>query len=248
EAAIAAEMQHHPAPDAETAWREAAHALVVRRLLLTEAAARGLWRGEADAAGPAAEAAIERLLQAAIVVPTADEEACRLYHRRNPARFRTPDLYEAEHILLAAAPDDDDARAQARRRASALIALLSAAPERFAEHARRWSACPSRDQGGHLGQFAAGTTVPELETFLAALEEGQLCPVPVDTRYGVHVLRLLRRSAGRSLPFEAVRDRIGEMLAAHAWGMAVRQYLMQLAARADVRGVALARASGPLVQ
>ena len=35
--AIAEEIQHHPAPDAETAWVEAARALAVRELLLQEA-------------------------------------------------------------------------------------------------------------------------------------------------------------------------------------------------------------------
>jgi peptidyl-prolyl cis-trans isomerase C len=220
----------------------------VRRLLLSQASDEGLWSGDPDAAGPEAEAAIERLLSDALDVPTADEAACQLYYRRNPQRFRTPDLYEAEHILLAADPDDTEARAGARARAVELIALLATEPQRFAERARAESASPSGAEGGHLGQFASGTTVPEFETFLAALEEGQLCPVPVESRYGVHVVRLLRRAPGRALPFEAVRDRIAETISAHAWRMAARQYLMQLAARADVQGVDLPHAAGPLMQ
>ena len=40
--AIAQEIQHHPAPDAETAWTEAARALAVRELLLQEARRLGL--------------------------------------------------------------------------------------------------------------------------------------------------------------------------------------------------------------
>ena len=40
--AIAREIQHHPAPDAETAWIEAARALAVRELLLQEALRLGL--------------------------------------------------------------------------------------------------------------------------------------------------------------------------------------------------------------
>ena len=36
-AAIAAEAQNHPAPDATTAWNEAAEALAIRQLLLAEA-------------------------------------------------------------------------------------------------------------------------------------------------------------------------------------------------------------------
>ena len=35
--AIAAEMQNHPAPDADAAWQAAARALVTRQLLLDEA-------------------------------------------------------------------------------------------------------------------------------------------------------------------------------------------------------------------
>jgi hypothetical protein len=42
EAAIAAEAQNHPAPDAETAWREAAEALAIRQLLLIEADRLGI--------------------------------------------------------------------------------------------------------------------------------------------------------------------------------------------------------------
>ena len=248
EAAIATEMQHHPAASPSAAWQEAARALVVRRLLLVEAAGRGLWTGALDAAGPAAEAAIERLLAAEVTTPTANEADCRRFYRQNASKFRSRDLYEAQHILLAAAPDDDEARPVAKARAIALIALLVQAPDRFGALARRESACPSKECDGHLGQFTAGTTVPEFETFLAAIEEGQLCPVPVETRFGYHVVRLLRRWPGHPLPFEAVQERVAAMLSDHAWRMAVRQYLMRLAAAAEVTGVDLPHASGPLLQ
>jgi len=36
-AAIAAEVQNHPAPDADTAWESAARALVFRQMLIEEA-------------------------------------------------------------------------------------------------------------------------------------------------------------------------------------------------------------------
>ncbi|MCF6595257.1 hypothetical protein, partial [Escherichia coli] len=41
-AEIAAEMQHHPANEAEATWHSAAEAVVLRRLLLAEASHRGL--------------------------------------------------------------------------------------------------------------------------------------------------------------------------------------------------------------
>ena len=50
--AIAQEIQHHPAEDAETAWREAARALAIRELLLQEARRLGIEaESEADEAG-----------------------------------------------------------------------------------------------------------------------------------------------------------------------------------------------------
>ena len=65
--AIAAEAQHHPAPDAQAAWNAAAEALAVRQLLLDEAERLGIeGSGLADADGRplcGEEARIEALLR-----------------------------------------------------------------------------------------------------------------------------------------------------------------------------------------
>jgi peptidyl-prolyl cis-trans isomerase C len=132
--------------------------------------------------------------------------------------------------------------------AEALIAEIRREPAVFAELARIHSACPSGQTGGSLGQITRGQTVPEFETFLVALESGQLCPVPVPTPYGYHILRLDRRLDGRDLPFEAVRTAIAEYLREHAMTLAVRQYIQLLAGQANLEGIDLAAAASPLVQ
>ncbi|MEZ5669671.1 MAG: peptidylprolyl isomerase [Alphaproteobacteria bacterium] len=252
EAAILAEAQNHPAADAAAALAEAREALVVRELLHQEAMRRGLApqprtgdprRREADD-----ETAIRSLIEDEISVPEADEATCRRYYDNNRSRFRSPDLYEAAHILYAAQPDDRAAYAAAELRARAALARLSADPGAFAALAQAESACPSGRDGGRLGQVARGDTVPEVETFLAALSEGQLCPVPVKSRYGVHVLRLDRKLPGRDLPFEAVHRRIAERLQEASWRRAVAQYVRVLAGRARIDGIAIDSASSPLVQ
>jgi peptidyl-prolyl cis-trans isomerase C len=147
-------------------------------------------------------------------------------------------------------PDPEDAAAttQAKQQAAAALAEVVAAPQRFGDLARELSACPSAAQGGNLGQITRGQTVPEFETFLYNLEPGQICPVPVKTRFGYHVLRLDRRIEGRQLPFEAVKDKIAEYLREHVWRRAVSQYLQLLVGQAEIRGIALNGASTPLVQ
>jgi peptidyl-prolyl cis-trans isomerase C len=251
-AAIAEEAQHHPARDWAAAERAAAEALVVRELLLQEAEREGIapvpftdtdGRRETDE-----EAMIRALIRGAVSVPSVDEASLRRFYDNNRRRFRSPDLFEAAHILYPAHPDDAAAIETATARAEAAIALLWSEPGRFADVARSESACSSASNGGNLGQVSLGQTVPEFETFLVNLEPGQLCPVPVRTRYGVHVLRLDRRIDGRQLPFELVRERVAEYLEQAVWHRAVSQFIRILVSRSEITGIELAGADGPLVQ
>jgi peptidyl-prolyl cis-trans isomerase C len=252
--AIDAEVQYHPAGSVEEARAAAARALAVRELLLQACARLGI--GQPDPAGdrPADEretrdeGLIRTLLAREVRTPEPDEAACRRFYDNNLRRFRSPDLFEAAHMLFPAAPDDAEASARARQQATAALSEVRAAPHRFGELARELSACPSAAQGGNLGQITRGQTVPEFETFLFNLEPGQLCPVPVKTRFGYHVLRLDRRIEGRQLPFELVSDRIAEYLREHVWRRAISQYLQLLVGQAEIRGIALNGAGTPLVQ
>jgi peptidyl-prolyl cis-trans isomerase C len=242
---VAAEMQHHPAPSPEAAWTEAARALVVRRLLLD--AARDAAFAEDDE-----DDTIDALLRAEVTIPEPDESAARRWHAAHPERFGAPETWDASHILVAADPEDEAERTAARGAAEALLAEILATPGALPDLARRHSACPSREQGGHLGRIERGSTVPEFETMLAGLEPGQVCPVVVPTRYGMHVLHLHRYTPRRDTAFDDVRREVLADLRRSAWQAAVRQYIAVLAARATIEGFALgadgeARADGPLV-
>lgn len=231
-AAIAAEMQHHPAGTADAAWAGAARALVVRRLLLDAAAP--------DLATDAAESdAIDALLAREVQVPQPDEAACRRWHAAHPERFGTPEWWEASHILVAADPGDPTERDAAEARAHDILTQVLAVPGALPDLARHHSDCPSREQGGQLGRMERGSTVPEFETFLAGLVPGQVCPVVVKTRYGMHVLHLHRHAPARTTAFVDVREIVARDLRHSAWHEAVRQFIAALAARAHIEGINL---------
>ena len=251
-AAIRAEAQQHPADTPARALAEAARALVIRELLLQEASAKGI-AAEPEALGDGrreadVDAAVRALLEQEVTTPTADEAACRRYYEANPARFRSETLYEARHILFAAAPSDEAARKQARSDAEAVIAVLAGDPSQFAALAVVHSACPSKEQGGNLGQLTRGSTVPEFETVLCQLEEGQLAAAPVPTRFGYHVIQLDRLIPGQQLPFGMERERIAAWLEAASWSRAVSQFIGILAGKAEIHGIDLEAADGPLVR
>lgn len=251
-AAIARETQNHPASKPIEAWLAAARALVVRELLLQEARRAGIaptplqdaeGRRETDD-----EASIRMLVAQEVVTPQADEAACRRYYEMNRQRFRSADLCEVRHILLAAAPKDVKKREAARQRAEAIIATLRNDASLFGAMAEAESACPSCKTGGSLGQISPGQTVPEFERALKSLPIGDVAAVPVETRYGFHVVLLDRRIAGRDLPFEIVHPRIAAWLNEKVRRVAIRQYIAILAGRAEISGIDLDSSTTPLVQ
>lgn len=251
--AIAAEVQNHPSADPATAVAEASRALVIRELLLQRAVDLAIApMPETDEAGRLEtdeEAKIRQVLEAEVSVPEADRTSCHRYYENNRKRFASPVLYEATHILFAADPEDGSAYREAVRKAERVIAALADdKPSAMARMARELSDCPSGQNGGNLGQVARGDTVPEVETFLDNLDQGQLSPVPVKSRYGAHVLRLDRRIEGRQLPFDMVHDRIAAYLEEASWRRAVAQYIRLLAGQAAISGADLDAATSPLVR
>jgi peptidyl-prolyl cis-trans isomerase C len=250
--AIAEEAQNHPTTSSDEAVGEAARALVIRELLLQEARRQRV-AGVPDDLGDGKresdeEALIRALLEREVRVPQADQDACLRFYANQSERFRTPELFEAAHILIAADAADHDAHQRAVALAEGLIAQLQSTPDRFEELARSHSACASARDGGHLGQLEQGQTTPEFESFLVALEEGQLSPVPVPTRYGAHVLRLDRRRPGRVLPFEEVAGLIAHYLQEASFRRGAAQYIGLLAGDARIHGIDLEGSDTPLVQ
>ncbi|VAV99705.1 Peptidyl-prolyl cis-trans isomerase PpiD [hydrothermal vent metagenome] len=250
--AIAAEAQNHPADNPDEAWTEAARALAIRTVLLAEADRLSIEPPRIeDEKGRALlpdDARIEALLDQEITTPTADEENCRRYYEQHLGQFSTPALVEASHILFAAPREDQKRYVRAELNAVDAIAELKEHPERFAALAETLSACPSAKQGGNLGQIGPGQTVEEFETFLFHLEPKQICPVPVKTRFGVHVIKAGRKISAETLPFEAVRSKIADYLEEASWRRAVAQYLKILIGRAEISGLDIEGSEGLLVQ
>ena len=245
--AIAEEIQHHPAPDAETAWTEAARALAIRELLVQEAHRAGLssepltdesGRDETDD-----DALVRAVLEKEVTPATPSEAECRRYYDANQERFRTPDLFDAAHILMEPEGADDSAWDNAHRQALQIIEQIGNDAAAFAAAARTHSGCASAQQDGSLGQIRRGELVPEIQVALERLADGTTAGEPVRSRFGWHILRLHRQMAGRTLPFGMVRDRIADMLEARSWTLEAARYVGRLAAENEVEGVRIEGAS-----
>lgn len=246
--AIAQEIQHHPAPDAETAWTEAARALAVRELLLQEARRLGVdvepERDEAGRCEADDDALVRSLLEQAVTPAQAGEKECRRFYEAYQERFRTPDLFDAAHILIEPDSDDEAAWNAAEQHAREIAQQVGDDPKAFAAAARNYSGCASAQQDGSLGQIRRGELVESIQRGIETLEDGQTGREPVRSRFGWHVLRLQRRIPGRTIPFDMARSKIADTLEARSWSVEAARYVADLAARGTVDGIVIKGAGG----
>jgi len=248
EDAIDQEVQYHPASSLQEARKEAARALSIRTMLITEAARQGITGEDRQTAESQEEAQIRQLLDQELDNPEPDEAACRQYFESNRERFRTPSEYRVSHIFRPAPADDADARVAALERCRRIIRVCLADPSRFTRIAFQHSRCPSAESGGDMGVIGPGDTSHDFEKALDRLPEGDISPHPLETRYGFHVVWLHERRRGELLPYEAVREKIATYLKESVWRRSVSQYLQILAGRSRIEGIDLNGADNPLVQ
>lgn len=234
------ELAHHA--KAPNPVKAATEALVLRQALLQATQQAGLVARNTNEE----DALIERLLAQEVKAPTPTEEECRRYYDNHPERFRSGDLVEASHILFQVT--DKVPLAALRQKAEHILRQILGDPTTFAQCARDFSNCPSGDLGGNLGQLTRGQSVPEFERAVFALQAGETAGRLVETRFGLHIVRVQRKVVGAQLPFELVKESIARFLTDYAKNKATRQYLEILIGQMDIQGIELSYAATPLVQ
>ena len=60
----------------------------------------------------------------------------------------------------------------------------------FEEAAKKWSNCPSKNNGGDLGYFGRGMMVKEFEDVAFSTEKGAIS-APVKTQFGWHLIKVI---------------------------------------------------------
>lgn len=232
---------------------ERAYAELLRQEAVRQGRLPDLVVDMAPEADEAMRMTIEAMLDEVVTTPELSDEACTRHYAANKQHFTVGQASLVRHILFAVMPGVD-VQALARRAELVLFELRrpDVAMTRFAEQARELSNCPSGAGGGDLGWLSPADCAPELAKALF-FEAGVGMAIGlharlVHTRHGFHIIEVLDRREGQLPDFEAVRDRIEMHLGLQSRATALRQYMLLLAGRADLRGLDLERADTPLVQ
>jgi peptidyl-prolyl cis-trans isomerase D len=136
------------------------------------------------------------------------------FYNANQDDFEEPDQACASHVLVKVKPDEtgeghpDD---EAKRLAEAALAQLKGGAD-FATVARTVSEDQgSAPNGGDLSCFGRGAMVPEFDSAVFSLNEGQMSDL-VKSSFGYHIIRLNSRKEATTAPFAQVKERIRQQL------------------------------------
>jgi len=156
------------------------------------------------------------------------------YYKDNERRLTLPEQVRVRHILIKWKPlGTADDRTAVRRQMEPILERARAG-EDFAELARQYSEdSGTRADGGDTGLFPRGTMVPAFEAAAFALQPGEISD-PVETGYGVHILRLEERQEPRLLPLDEIREQLRDYVREEKIAAAVNSKIAELRAAADV--------------
>ena len=175
---------------------------------------------------------LDEIRMSAAEVTDADLEQ---YYEDNKRRLTLPEQIRVRHILITWKPmGKPDDRAYIRE---SMLPILerARAGEDFAALAREYSDdYATKQAGGDTGFFHRGQMAPTFEEAAFALEPGEISD-PVETSFGVHIIRLEERRAEELLAFDDIRDQLREHVQNEQVEQAVRTEIDRLTAAADIK-------------
>lgn len=162
-----------------------------------------------------------------------DGELERFYDE-NEDRLTLPEQVRVRHILLTWKPlGTQDDRAALHEQMQPILERARAG-EDFAALATEFSEdAATKGNGGDTGLFPRGTMVPAFEELAFSLSPGEISD-PVETVFGVHILRLEEYNEPRLLPLDEIREGLRELVREEKMEAAVQAKIDELRAAADI--------------
>lgn len=178
--------------------------LVANKLLLLEAR-KNLYETEADFKAQLAKFKESLLtsyaMEKALATVTVSDSEVEEFYNNNTDRFMGEETVSASHILVAT---EEEARE--------IYGRIANGESSFEEEALAHSTCPSKANGGNLGEFGRGQMVPEFDVAVFAMEVGEITSKPVKTQFGYHLIKLNEKNEASITPLDNIRDELKNVL------------------------------------
>lgn len=156
------------------------------------------------------------------------------YYRDNERRLTLPEQVRVRHILLTWKPlGTRDDRGAIHKQMQPILERARNG-EDFAALATEFSDdYATKNVGGDTALFHRGQMAPAFEEVAFALEPGEISD-PVETGFGVHILKLEEHHESRLLPLDEVREALRDHVREEKMRIAVEEKISELRAAADI--------------
>jgi peptidyl-prolyl cis-trans isomerase D len=168
-------------------------------------------------------------------VPQPSQQEIQQYFNAHQSEYSVPEQARSRHILIKVAPGADaKTDAAAKAKAEGLLKQIQGGAN-FADLARKNSEDSSKDQGGELGFFKRGATVPEFEKALFGQKIGDT--QIVKSQFGYHILQVEERQTAHSQSLSEVQPVIKATLIRQKAAAAEETYARTLTSEAIKNGL-----------
>lgn len=178
--------------------------LIGNKLLLLDAR-RNLIEGEADFRQQLAKLKDNLLVSynttKVIANISISDKEVEEYYNANKEQFVGEETVNASHILV-----------ESRELALEVLGKIKSGELSFEDAARDYSSCPSKENGGNLGDFGQGQMVPEFDRAVFSMQIGEITEEPVQTQFGFHLIKLNSKNEARVAPLSEIQPQLKEML------------------------------------
>lgn len=121
------------------------------------------------------------------------------YYNENKEMFKKPESIVASHILIDSEEKGNDIVKEINEGLS------------FEDAALKYSSCPSKAQGGNLGEFGRGQMVPEFDTAAFNMEVNVISE-PVQSQFGYHIIKVITKSEESESSFDEVKEQLSQQV------------------------------------
>lgn len=147
---------------------------------------------------------------------TVTDDEVKAEYENHKDHFNAGESVSASHILV----DDED-------KATSLMEKINNGEISFEDAARAHSSCPSKENGGSLGEFTRGQMVPEFDDACFNMNVGEI-KGPVKTQFGYHIIKLNSKNEAKQMSFDEVKDGLRQKMIAERQQNAYESKINQL--------------------
>jgi len=162
------------------------------------------------------------------------EQEAKDFYNNNQDKFKQPEMAHARHILITA--KETEPKADKDRKRAKLVQIKKQLKDGadFAELAKQFSDCPSKERGGDLGFFPRGQMVKPFDLAVFKMMPGDISDV-VETEFGYHLIKLEEKKPAKTVSFDEAKAKITAYLTQEKITTNIEAFIAEAKGKATIK-------------